>query len=646
MKRSVTRRTAFIAGAVLLILALAGCGRQIPEKTVVKILYSNNFKKVEELVESACEDIDLQAELSLYSSEQLRRLNKGIGPELVITAQPDSNLEQQYLLDISDTKASAAYDGTIMNAAKLEGKTYVIPLPGVYSGYVVNETLFEQAGLSLPGNNAELVDSLSQLKEKGLGVGEDGVSFSVMSNYNTGVGLFNVGNMVPDFLGTVEGVKWLADFRNKEASLTGVWEESFQLLDALVAAGVMDPADIAHQRNSVHYKERMSDGTLAAVFGDSALYYECVEGNKEEVKSGTSKEYTYRMLPLFSDEGNEPWFLFSPSALVGINNSISEEKQDACKRILELLSTPEGQAALIEDLGGGMSCLTEYQQQEDLVPQGVEEYVESGYVYNVLFPSRTVEYLGGYVRNVMAGKCSVEEALQAIDRLYYEGTDESAYDFSIIGSVSNDLLLENFNVRRSETELGNFITDCVAEASGAPIAVVNGGGIRASFYEGVVYGGDLAVVCPFDNQIIVLEMKGQTMWDMLENSLSTCTDEFPDGRFLQVSGLCYTFDSSKPAGSRLVSVTLPDGTDLDPNASYQVAVTDYMAGSKTYAEDNGDGFTMLNYYDDTVPKGNVKLIKETGLLYRDALAHYFEKHQASAVDAGLEGRITDLASNK
>ena len=141
-------------------------------------------------------------------------------------------------------------------------------------------------------------------------------------------------------------------------------------------------------------------------------------------------------------------------------------------------------------------------------------------------------------------------------------------------------------------------------------------------------------------------MKGQTMWDVLENSLATCTDEFPDGRFLQVSGLCYTFDSSKPAGSRLVGVTLPDGTDLDPNAGYQVAVTDYMAGSKTYAEDNGDGFTMLNYYDDTVPKGNVKLIKETGLLYRDALAQYFEKHQDSAVDAGLEGRITDLARDK
>lgn len=154
------------------------------------------------------------------------------------------------------------------------------------------------------------------------------------------------------------------------------------------------------------------------------------------------------------------------------------------------------------------------------------------------------------------------------------------------------------------------------------------------------------MVCPFDNQIIVLEMKGQTLWDMLENGLSTWTDEFPSGRFLQVSGIRYTFDSSKPIGSRLVSVTMPDGTALDVSASFQVAVTDYMAGAKTYVEGNGDGYTMLNYYDDTIPKGNVTLIKETGLLYRDALAQYFEQHRDSVVDVKLEGRITNLARDK
>lgn len=648
MNLNINRRFAVLVSAVLVLFALAGCSSQMPEpkeKIEIKILYNINLKQVKKLVESTYDDIDLQMELALYPSEQLRRLNRGVGPDLVISEQPDSSLVQENLLDISDTKASAAYDGTIMNAWKTDGKAYMIPLPGVYSGYVVNETLFEQAGVDLPENNAELVAALSELKEKGLGVGEDGVSFSIVSDYNTAVGLFYVGNMVPDFLGTVEGVKWLADFRNKQAVFSGVWEQGFALSDALVEAGVMDPADIARQRNTVLCKDRLSNGTLAAAFGNSALYYECIAGNQKAVEEGASREYTYRMLPLFSDEGNEPWFLFYPSALLGINRNISEEKQDACKRILEVLSTTEGQEALIEDMGGGLSCLTGYQQKDNQVPRGVEAYVESGYIYNVLFPNNTVEYLGGYARNIMAGKCSVEEALQSIDQFVHDGTDESSYDFSMIGAVDHDLLLENFNVRLRETELGNFVADCVAEASGAPIAVANGGSIRASLYQGVVYGSDLAVVCPFDSMIIVMEMDGQVLWDMLENSLSSLTDEFPGGRFLSVSGICYTFDSSRPVGSRLVSVTMPDGTALDLAADYQVAVTDYMAGVNSYAEGNGDGFTMLNYYDDTIPKGNVRLVKETGLFYRDALSQYFERYRDSAVDVKLEGRIKDLAQD-
>ncbi len=646
MSGRIAKWAAGMLSAAVLLGILSGCGQQIPqEKTAIKILYTNSFKQVEALVESTYDDIDLQVETSLFTSEQLRRLEKGVGPDLVIAAQPDSTLVQRYLLDISDTRASVAYDGTIMNASKQNGKTYLIPLPGVYSGYIVNETLFERAGLSMPANNEELVSALSQLKARGLGLGEDNINFSIMSDYNTSVGMFMVGYMVPDFLGTVAGVKWLAGFKDKDAAFSGVWERSFSLLTALTESGVMDPADIARQRNSVLCRQRLSGGTLAAAFGDSVLYFDCVAGNREAVEAGTAEPYSYRMLPLLSDTGNNPWFLFSPSALMGINNVISAEKQEACKRILDLLSTPQGQDALLADLGAGMSCLIDYQQQEKLIPTGVEEHLQSGYIYNVLFPGKTVEFLGGCVRDVLTGKYTVEEALQSLDRFYYDGTDET-YDFTVVGSMDRDLRLEDFNVRRCETALGNFIADCVAEASGAPIAVVNGGGIRASFYKGVVYGGDIAAVCPYDNRIVVLEMDGQTVWDMLENSVSTCTDEFPGGRFLQVSGINYTFDSRKPVGSRLVSVTLPDGTELSRDASCQVAVTDYMAGSKTYVEGNGDGYTMLNCYDDSSPKGTASLIKETQLTYRDAIAQYFERHRDSAVDVELESRIRDLARDQ
>ena len=53
MIRSAARRIMGMVTAILLLSALSGCSRQEPEeKVVIRILYSKNFKRVEELVES------------------------------------------------------------------------------------------------------------------------------------------------------------------------------------------------------------------------------------------------------------------------------------------------------------------------------------------------------------------------------------------------------------------------------------------------------------------------------------------------------------------------------------------------------------------------------------------------------------------
>ena len=627
----------------LLMGMLSGCTEKKNGKTVVTILYSNDFKHLENLVEKTDDDIDLQYERISYSSEYIRRLEKGAGPDLVIMPQASSEIGEKYLLDIGDTQASTAYDGTMMQQLQMDGTTYLLPLPGQYSGYIINKTLFEKAGLSFPSSNKELLESLTKLKKQGIGVGEDGINFSINSDYNTDLGMFFTGYMVPDFLGTVKGVSWLADFQRKQATFAGTWEKMFNLTGQMIEAGLLDAASIGKQRNSIRTQERMAEGTLAAAFGSTSLYQNCVEKNKADAEAGTSPEYSYQMLPLLSDQGNEPWLILSPLAYVGINAAADEKTQDAAKRILELLSTPEGQDAAMEDLQMGVSYLRDYKPNTSFIPKELNQYIDSGYIYNVQFPDRILEYLGSQARKVVAGTLTAQEALKSVDQYYYEGLESVDYDLSVVGRVKKDMLLQNYNVRQQETELGNLLADSVAQASGAPIAAVNSGGIRSSLYAGEVYGEDLAAVCPFDNVIIVLEMKGQTLWDMVENSLSTVSEEIPGGRFLQVSGITYTFDSSKPAGQRLTEIKSADGSALDKEKTYQVAVNNYMAGSQGYAEGNGDGLTMLNYYDDQTPKGNVRIIRETEMTYRDALAHYFNRHQKDPIDVKLEDRIIDLS---
>lgn len=632
-----------LACGLLPAIVFVGCSGQKDEKIVVTMLYPNAFPNLEALVESTYEDIDLQCEKAPYLSEQLRRLERGMGPDLLIFPQPSSEAVQTYTLDIGDIHASTAYDGTIMQQMQIEGNTYLLPLPGQYSGYIVNETMFEQAGLQMPSSNQELIDALKALKDKGIGVGEDGINFSIYSDNNVELGMYYAGYMVPDFLGTIDGVNWLADFGRKEATFAGAWENAFDLTDRLITDGLLDAASMTAQRNSIHHQERMADGTLAVVFGNSSLYRRCVEENESNVRAGTAPEYSYRMLPLLSDRGNAPWLILAPSAYIGVNAASDEATQEACKRILELLSTRAGQEAVVADLQMGVSYLKDYQPDTLLVPEGIKEYTQSGYTYNVRFPDQIVEYLGSQARRMLGGKMTAGEVLLAVDRYYYEGSEAVDYNLSVVGTVAQDMLLQHYNIRRGETEIGNLLADSIAETSGSPIAVANGGGIRGSLYQGEVYGEDLEVVCPFDNKIVILEMRGQVLLDMLENSLSTLDTDPPGGRFLHVSGLSYTFDSSKPAGKRLAEVKLTQGSPLDTDETYQVAVNDYMAGSQGYAENNGDGYKMLNCYDDLTPKGDVKLIRETGMTYRDALAGYFEAHKDSPVSAELEGRITDLA---
>lgn len=63
------------------------------------------------------------------------------------------------------------------------------------------------------------------------------------------------------------------------------------------------------------------------------------------------------------------------------------------------------------------------------------------------------------------------------------------------------------------------------------------------------------------------------------------------GRFPQVSGMCFTYDVSAPAGSRVLSAVgqAPDGTctggaiDLTAGSTYTLAINDFMASG-------GDGY--------------------------------------------------------
>ncbi|OJF94512.1 5'-nucleotidase C-terminal domain-containing protein [Pararhizobium antarcticum] len=185
--------------------------------------------------------------------------------------------------------------------------------------------------------------------------------------------------------------------------------------------------------------------------------------------------------------------------------------------------------------------------------------------------------------------------------------------------------------RAAECSMGNLVADAMLDHvkdQGITIAIQNGGGLRASIDQGVVTMGEVLTVLPFQNSVATFQLKGADIVTALENGLSEI--EEAAGRFPQVSGLKYTFDKSKPAGSRVVSVETKEGetfVPLDPEKLYGVVTNNYMRGG-------GDGYSIFatagqNAYD-------------FGPSLEDTVAQYLTENRP--YKPVTEGRITEIAA--
>ncbi|RDW20581.1 choice-of-anchor I family protein [Oceanobacillus chungangensis] len=150
---------------------------------------------------------------------------------------------------------------------------------------------------------------------------------------------------------------------------------------------------------------------------------------------------------------------------------------------------------------------------------------------------------------------------------------------------------EQVSVRKNETPLGNLITDgMLAEGKEYDEEVVmafqNGGGIRAAINEGPITVGEVITVLPFGNTPAVMELTGAEIKEAFEISVGELPYE--NGGFLHVAGGKVEFDSSKPAQSRVISVSYQneDGsyTEIQDKEIYKIVTNAFTAKG-------GDGYT-------------------------------------------------------
>jgi len=164
----------------------------------------------------------------------------------------------------------------------------------------------------------------------------------------------------------------------------------------------------------------------------------------------------------------------------------------------------------------------------------------------------------------------------AVDRVIrrYKARMASALG-QVVGQSRVALEARTRAVRTRESNLGNFIADAMREALQADVALVNGGAIRSNrvLPAGPLTREDLLALLPFPDTVVKVEVDGATLHRVLEHAVRKAPD--PSGGFLQVSGLRFFYDVTRPPGQRVVRIRV-GGRPLDPRARYTVALTSFL----------------------------------------------------------------------
>lgn len=190
-----------------------------------------------------------------------------------------------------------------------------------------------------------------------------------------------------------------------------------------------------------------------------------------------------------------------------------------------------------------------------------------------------------------------------------------------LGTTRN--LLEGVEpaVRGRETALGNLLADVARETLGTDVGVVNGGGIRINdnIPPGPITKYDMEGVFYYSNALVSFQVTGQQLLDMLRNSVSRV--DAGDGRFLQVSGLAFTYSGTSVEAANV----RVGGRPLDLNGRYTVATVDYL-----YEHGTEDGYELFS-------DANRPPLLKNGGDFRTAVEAYIRRN--GTVEQDIEGRI-------
>ena len=149
--------------------------------------------------------------------------------------------------------------------------------------------------------------------------------------------------------------------------------------------------------------------------------------------------------------------------------------------------------------------------------------------------------------------------------------------------------------------------------------ILNNGGFRNSLNKGSITIGDVFQIMPFDNYLLILEIKGNEMNDLINYIKEKSTTNISRKSGVPLSGIRVKISGDK------VSRCMINNQMYDPLKTYKVLTTNYLASG-------GDDMDFLK---------NCKNIFNTKLLLRDVIIKYIEElgENNIKINTQFDGRV-------
>ena len=459
-------------------------------------------------------------------------------------------------------------------------------------------------------------------------------------------------------LGAISQGQYIVDLMNLvgyDAVTLGNHEFDYRMERLVELVGMMDTKPVCCNLQKIGETESYFEPYTIVSYGDVDIAY---------IGITTPSTITSSSPAQFKDDNGEYIYTFNPAGLYDIvQDAIDSEKSEGADYVIALShigyadNETYGDLEDIEDLIGntdGFDVVLDAHSHS--VIEGKTVVDEGGNEVLLSSTGTKFEYIGKLT--ISGGEFKTEliktEDYQKTDPVIDSYIEKINAEYAVLGDrkvafSEVDLITQDANgnrlVRNSETNLGDLCAEAVRSIMSADIGYMNGGGLRADILAGDITFNDLLSVFPFNNTIVLAEVSGQTMKDMMEMAVMLWPEE--DGSFPHLSGITFSVNTDIP--SSVVVNEMEEFVGVDgPYRVYDIKVFNSetgkyepmeltkkytIASSNYFLLEQGSGMEML---EDAV------ILQNEGLLDVEALERYIVENLGGVVSEEYRDMVPNI----